>query len=43
MPQVVVHDPEASQAHNLDNLFFDKNVQERIGIAIATSMRKTEI
>jgi hypothetical protein len=38
--QVVVHDPEASQPHNLDDPFFDAKVQERVGNAISNAMRK---
>ena len=32
---VVVHDPAAQRAHDLDDPFFDDKVQTRIGDAIA--------
>lgn len=34
-PPVIVHDPQANKAHDLDDPFFDPNVQTRIGDAIA--------
>jgi hypothetical protein len=37
---VVVHDPAASKPHDLDDPFFDRKVQERIGAAIAKAARK---
>jgi hypothetical protein len=39
-PEVVVHDPEASEPRNLDDTFFDERAQERVGTAIANSTRK---
>jgi hypothetical protein len=38
-PEVTVHDPEAIEPHDLDNPFFDEDVQERIGTAISNSTR----
>lgn len=35
VPPVVVHDPAAQRAHDLDDPFFDDKVQTRIGDAIA--------
>jgi hypothetical protein len=35
MPPVVVHDPAAQRAHDLDDPFFDDKVQTRIGGVIA--------
>ncbi len=40
IPDVVVHDPEASMPHDLDDPFFDRKIQERIGIEIAKAARK---
>jgi hypothetical protein len=34
-PPVVVHDPAAQRAHDLDDPFFDEKVQTRIGDVIA--------
>ncbi len=31
VPPVVVHDPAAQRAHDLDDPFFDEKVQKRIG------------
>jgi hypothetical protein len=31
---VIVHDPEAQKAHDLDDPFFDRNVQSRIADVI---------
>jgi len=36
--EVTVHDPASVEPHDLDNPFFDEDVQERIGTAISTSM-----
>jgi hypothetical protein len=42
-PEVVIHDPAAQQAHNLDDPFADDKVQARIADAIAaTGNRKTK-
>lgn len=35
VPSVIVHDPEADKAHDLDDPFFDRNVQSRIADVIA--------
>jgi hypothetical protein len=35
VPPVVVHDPAAQQAHDLDDPFFDDKVQTRIGDVIS--------
>jgi hypothetical protein len=35
LPPVIVHDPQAQQAHDLDDPFFDRNVQSRIADVIA--------
>jgi hypothetical protein len=32
---VTIHDPEAQKAHDLDDPFFDRNVQSRIADVIA--------
>jgi len=34
-PPVIVHDPQAQKAHDLDDPFFDQNVQSRIADVIA--------
>lgn len=34
-PAVIVHDPAAQRAHDLDDPFFDDKVQTRIGDVIA--------
>jgi hypothetical protein len=39
-PPVVVHDPAAQRAHDLDDPFFDDKVQTRIGDVIAHSGQK---
>jgi hypothetical protein len=42
-PQVVIHDPVAERAHDLDDPFADDKVQIRIADAIAaTGNRKTK-
>jgi hypothetical protein len=35
MPPVVVHDPAAQRAHDLDDPFFDEKVQARMADVIA--------
>jgi hypothetical protein len=35
VPPVIVHDPEADKARDLDDPFFDKTVQTRIADVIA--------
>ena len=37
---VVFHDPGSLEAHNLDDPFFDKKVQERIADVIASAAQK---
>jgi hypothetical protein len=37
---VLLHDPAASRAHNLDDPFFDPNVQKRVADIIADAARK---
>ena len=39
-PQVVLHDPAARRAHDLDDPFFDDKVQTRIADVIASSGNK---
>ena len=39
-PEVVIHDPAAQRAHNLDDPFFDDNVQTRIADVIASTGNK---
>lgn len=42
-PQVLVHDPAAQRAHDLDDPFYDNEVQSRIADVIAsTGNRKTK-
>jgi hypothetical protein len=42
-PEVVIHDPSARKAHDLDDPFFDDNVQSRMAEFIAaTGNRKTK-
>jgi hypothetical protein len=38
--KVVVHDPASQQPHDLDDPFFDRDVQARIGKAIAKAVQK---
>lgn len=40
VPAVVVHDPTAHRAHDLDNPFFDDKVQTRIADVIAGAGQK---
>ena len=37
---VIVHDPDSSKPHDLDDPFFDRKVQERIGAAISNAVQK---
>ena len=37
---VLLHDPAASRPHNLDDPFFDENVQKRVADIIAGTARK---
>lgn len=39
-PAVVIHDPNSSKPHDLDNPFFDGKVQELVGATIAKAARK---
>jgi hypothetical protein len=39
-PGVVFHDPGSLKAHNLDDPFFDKKVQERVADVIASAAQK---
>lgn len=39
-PEVIVHDPEAAQPHDLDDPFFDRRVQSRMADVIAHSADK---
>ena len=38
---VIIHDPDSSKPHDLDDPFFDPKVRERVGAAIADAARKT--
>ena len=40
VPELVIHDPEATRPHDLDNPLFDRKVQERFGAEIAKAARK---
>ncbi len=40
LPEVIVHDPAAQRAHDLDDPFFDDKVQTRIGDVIAGAGHK---
>ena len=39
-PDVVIHDPAAQRAHDLDDPFFDDKVQTRIADVIASTGNK---
>ena len=39
-PALIIHDPEASKPHDLDDPMFDRKAQERIGAAIAKAAAK---
>ena len=39
-PEVIVHDPDAERPHDLDDPFFDPEVQSRIAGVIANNARK---
>ena len=41
-PGVIIHDPDSSKPHDLDDPFFDSKAQERVGAAIADATQKTE-
>ena len=34
-PALVIHDPDAEQPHDLDDPFFDRKIQQRMGETIA--------
>jgi hypothetical protein len=38
--EVIVHDPASEKPHDLDDPLFDRNVQARIGAAIAKAAGK---
>ena len=40
-PEVIVHDPDSSKPHDLDDPFFDRKIQHKVGQAIAKAARKT--
>ena len=40
-PEVIVHDPDSSKPHDLDDPFFDRKIQQKVGQAIAKATRKT--
>ena len=40
-PEVIVHDPYAALPHNLDDPFFDPEVQRRMASVIANSAKKS--
>ena len=39
-PAVIIHDPNSSKPHDLDDPFFDRRVQELVGAMIAKAARK---
>jgi len=39
-PAVIVHDPNSSKPHDLDDPFFDRRVQELVGTMISKAARK---
>jgi hypothetical protein len=39
-PAVIVHDPAAQRAHDLDDPFFDNNVKKRVADVITGAGRK---
>ena len=40
MPEVIVHDPAAQRAHDLDDPFFDDKIQSRMADVIADAAQK---
>lgn len=40
LPEVILYDPAAQHAHDLDDPFFDDNVQTRVGDVIAGAGHK---
>lgn len=41
-PEVIVHDPESNQPHDLDDPFFDRDVQSRMAGVIANAKPKSK-
>ena len=39
---VILHDPAAERPHDLDDPFFDANVQRRVGALIASAMLRVQ-
>ncbi|MEJ0075012.1 MAG: hypothetical protein WDO17_06130 [Alphaproteobacteria bacterium] len=39
-PGVIIHDPDSAKPHDLDDPLFDREVQKRIGAAIANAAQK---
>ena len=39
-PGVIIHDPDSSKPHDLDDPFFDPKVRQRVGAVIANACRK---
>jgi len=39
-PGVIIHDPDSSKPHDLDDPFFDPAVRERVGAVIANTALK---
>jgi hypothetical protein len=39
-PDLIIHDPESSKPHDLDDPFFDRKVRERVGAVIAKAAVK---
>jgi hypothetical protein len=39
-PEVIVHDPDAQRPHDLDDPFFDPDVQSRMAGVIADNAKK---
>jgi len=40
-PGVIIHDPDSSKPHDLDDPFFDPKVRERVGAVIADATRSS--
>jgi hypothetical protein len=40
LPEVIVHDPDAARPHDLDDPFFDPEVQARMASVIANNAKK---
>ena len=39
-PDLMIHDPDSSKPHDLDDPFFDRKVRERVGAVIAKAARE---